>query len=400
MPSSISGKRQRTPKFLRSLPESFQAKVIAIQESKDLDAINIQELVRQLQTHKISKSLALKTLNERAGESLDKDDVEKEVAYLAKNYQKFLKMQNNGKSLSFKNDKKDFKRKDTKVSSSSQGIVCYECNGHDHLKRECPNYLRGKGKVLTTTLSDSKSSSSNLEDSCDSDGNYSTFMAITLVDSNGELEELNEELNENTNVEEFEASNYEEEYLEEGDRKLQDVYDALLENYGKYAKVAKSIVKKMKKIEEDHKSTLMQLKDAKFEVENLKEELLNAYSKIKFLELEVIQSNANVECITTKKLDNVLTSQKTFLDKTKLEFTSGGSSSAEPKMEMKFVLTKVVEKPKFEDELVDEKKAIIAKSKAKGKSLPKNQRGPQVKHFCHHCGICGTLDQITSSPCT
>ena len=36
-----------------------------------------------------------------------------------------------------------------------------------------------------------------------------------------------------------------------------------------------------------------------------------------------------------------------------------------------------------------EKKAIMASSKAKGKSLPKNQRGSQVKHFCHHCGICG-----------
>ena len=43
---------------------------------------------------------------------------------------------------------------------------------HGHLKRECPSYLKGKGKVLTTTLSDSKSSISGLEDSCDGDGNY------------------------------------------------------------------------------------------------------------------------------------------------------------------------------------------------------------------------------------
>ena len=63
-----------------------------------------------------------------------------------------------GKASSFKNDKKYFKQKDTKDSSSSQGIVFYECNGHGHLKRECPNYLSDKGKVLTTTLSDSKSS--------------------------------------------------------------------------------------------------------------------------------------------------------------------------------------------------------------------------------------------------
>ena len=51
------------------------------------------------------------------------------------------------------------------------------------MKRECPNYLRGKGKVLTTTLSDSESSSSDLEDSCDGDGNYFAFIAITSMDS-------------------------------------------------------------------------------------------------------------------------------------------------------------------------------------------------------------------------
>ena len=37
---------------------------------------------------------------------------------------------------------------------------------------------------------------------------------------------------------------------------------------------------------------------------------------------------------------------------------------------MEFVLAKVVERAKVED-LVDEKKAVVAKSKAKGKSLPK-----------------------------
>ena len=150
-----------------------------------------------------------------------------------------------GKSSSFKNDKKDFK-KDTKDSSSSRGIVCYECNEHGHLKRECQNYLRGKGKVLTTTLSDSESFSLDLEDSCDGDGNYSTFMAITSVDSNDELDELNEELGEHNNVEEIEATDDEDEQLDEGDRKLQVVYDAQLEDCGKYAKVAKSTVKKMK----------------------------------------------------------------------------------------------------------------------------------------------------------
>ena len=69
------------------------------------------------------------------------------------------------------------------------------------------------------------------------------------------------------------------------------MYDALLEDCDKYAKVAKKAVRKMQKIEEENKYTLVQLKEAKYEVEEPKEELLNAYSKIKFLELEKIQAN-------------------------------------------------------------------------------------------------------------
>ena len=117
----------------------------------------------------------------------------------------------------------------------------------------------------------------------------------------------------------------------------------------------------------------------------MKEELLKAYSKIKFLELEVIQANVKVESITTKKLDNVLSSQRPFSDKTGLGYSGEGSSSVELRREMKFISVKDVEKPKIEIPIV--KKDIEPKSKAKGKLLPKSQRGPQVKHFCHHCGI-------------
>ena len=57
-------------KIFRSFPESFRAKVTAIEESKDLDDIKVQELIGSLQTYKLSlpnqrksKSLALKTIN-------------------------------------------------------------------------------------------------------------------------------------------------------------------------------------------------------------------------------------------------------------------------------------------------------------------------------------------------
>ena len=80
--------------------------VTAIKESKDLDDIKVQELIGLLQTYELSlptqrksKSLALKTINERveAHDSSDEDVVKKDVAYLVKNFQKFLKFKNNGK---------------------------------------------------------------------------------------------------------------------------------------------------------------------------------------------------------------------------------------------------------------------------------------------------------------
>jgi hypothetical protein len=44
-------------RILRSLPERFKIKVTTIEESKDLDAMNIEELVRSLQTYEFSLPL-------------------------------------------------------------------------------------------------------------------------------------------------------------------------------------------------------------------------------------------------------------------------------------------------------------------------------------------------------
>ena len=72
-------------------------------------------------------------------------------------------------------------------------------------------------------------------------------------------------------------------------------------------------------------------------------------------------------------------------------YTGEGSSSSEPKKEVRFVSTKNEEKlkeakPEIETDAFV-KRTISAKPKEKGKSLLKNQREPQVKHMCHHCGV-------------
>ena len=70
--------------------------------------------------------------------------------------------------------------------------------------------------------------------------------------------------------------------------------------------MAKTAIRKMKKAEEDYKSIPMRYKETKCEVEGLNEELNNAYSKIKFLELEVVQANAKVERVASKKSTGVM----------------------------------------------------------------------------------------------
>ena len=96
----------------------------------------------------------------------------------------------------------------------------------------------------------------------------------------------------------------------------------------------------MKRAEQDYKSLLVRYKETKCEVEMLNGELTEAYSKIKFLELEVIQANAKVKRVSSKKLDEVLAHQKPFFDKSGLGYTEESSSSANMSKDMKFVKAK------------------------------------------------------------
>ena len=139
-------------------------------------------------------------------------------------------------------------------------------------------------------------------------------------------------------------------------------------------------------------------------MEMLNGKLTEDYSKIKFLELEVIQANAKVKRVSSKKFDEVLAQQKPFSDKSGLRYAGESSSAANISKEMKFVKAKepmvattTAEKMKVEKEknvtdqwlLIKPQNQLVAKPEAEGKSLPKSQRGSRTKHVCHHCGLQG-----------
>ena len=71
-------------KVLRSLPKRFHAKIMAIEESKDIDKIPLTELIRNLQTYELGltrigksgkgKSMALKAKSSDTEESSNDED--------------------------------------------------------------------------------------------------------------------------------------------------------------------------------------------------------------------------------------------------------------------------------------------------------------------------------------
>ena len=104
--------------------------------------------------------------------------------------------------------------------------------------------------------------------------------------------------------------------------------------------MAKAAIKKMKRVKEDYRSFLVRYKETKCEMETLNGELTKAYSKIKFLELEVIQANAKVEQVSSKKLGEVLSHQKPFSNKNGLGYIEESNSAAKISKEMKFMKVK------------------------------------------------------------
>ena len=104
-------------KVLRSLPERFHAKIIAIEESKDIDKIPLIELVGNLQTYELGltrigksgkgKSMALKAKSSDTDESSEDED-SKLKSYITRHFKKFMKNAN-GKGFD----------KDRRQSSSS-----------------------------------------------------------------------------------------------------------------------------------------------------------------------------------------------------------------------------------------------------------------------------------------
>ena len=162
-------------KVLRSLLERFYFKIIAVEESKDIDEIPLTGLVGNLQTYKLGltrirksskgKSMALKAKTSDTNESSDDEDSNMK-SYITRQFKMFMKNANGkgfdkdqkqSSSLQFKSqDKWKKDARDGDQYTVPLGPKCFGCQGFSHMKQECPTYIKtiGKSKALAVTLSD------------------------------------------------------------------------------------------------------------------------------------------------------------------------------------------------------------------------------------------------------
>ena len=124
-------------KILRFLPQSWEAKVTAIQEAKDMESISLDELIGNLQTYELRKNsqqkeeakkdrgLVLKVMDE---DSSDLDD--EEMAMITRKFKRFFKK---SKEIS---KKRNFNK--AKNNDREQFTGCFKCGKFDHIVKNCP----------------------------------------------------------------------------------------------------------------------------------------------------------------------------------------------------------------------------------------------------------------------
>jgi hypothetical protein len=103
------------------------------------------------------KTVALKTFKKKveASSEDDSEDKEKAVAMLAKNFRRLMKDDRFKKKFS-KKVKKPFIEAEPKEEEKKdpRGPRCFECSGFGHIRADCGNLKKGKGKAYNVTLSD------------------------------------------------------------------------------------------------------------------------------------------------------------------------------------------------------------------------------------------------------
>ncbi|GKC69282.1 zf-CCHC domain-containing protein [Tanacetum coccineum] len=144
-------------KFLMALHPKWKAKITAIEESKDLSSLALDELIENLKVHEVVmekdseifkgkkeriKSIALKAKKESSDDETSTSECDdEEYAIAIRNFKKFFRRK--GKFVRQpKEENKSFRQRDEKKGKSDR--KCFRCGDPNHLIGDCPKPYRNK----------------------------------------------------------------------------------------------------------------------------------------------------------------------------------------------------------------------------------------------------------------
>ncbi|GJR59077.1 zf-CCHC domain-containing protein [Tanacetum coccineum] len=341
-------------KFLRALHPKWRAKVTAIEESKDLTSLSLDELIGNLKVHEMiikkdskivkakveRKSIALKAKKESSDEECSTSGSEdEEYAMAVRDFKKFFKRR--GRFVRQpRNDKKTFQRsRDDKNGKSDR--KCFRCGDPNHLIGECPKPPKDK--------------------------NQRAFVGGSWSDSG---EEDDEKVKDETCLVAHASSEVcsESSYFSDENSSIDDL--ALDNEYDKLCKMSLKIITKNKRLKATRNSLENELRELKDKLSTLEKnkgvdlDCAKCHAlKIENEKLKEESTRLNKFEKSTHCLNEILSSQKPSGDKLGLGFNSFEASSSGTK-EIKFVKAqKKVSSDGDQNKLKVERKSSALKAK-------------------------------------
>ncbi|GJR03970.1 retrovirus-related pol polyprotein from transposon TNT 1-94 [Tanacetum coccineum] len=172
--------RNHVRKFLRALPTKWRPKVTAIEESKDLSTLSLDELIGNLKVYEVVlekdlevpknkkekyKSLALKArqvLSEEDASSSDRND--EEYAMAVRDFKKFFRRR--GKFVRQPYDNKKNFQKEKEDKKEKENRRCFKCGDPNNFINDCPKHSFGDQKAFVVGCWSDSGDDSKKEEIC------------------------------------------------------------------------------------------------------------------------------------------------------------------------------------------------------------------------------------------
>jgi hypothetical protein len=223
------------------------------------------------------KTIALKASKKKveASPEDDSEDEDKAMAMLAKNFRRLMKDDQFKKKFSERMKKSPREAEpEEEEKKDPRGPRCFECSGFGHIRADCGNLKKGKGKAYNVTHSDES------EEEAPESEKFLAFVAPHV-----------------------EEDSYYSEHSDSGEE-LKEAYKTLYIEYEKLREGRKQHLNDMNNLQTEKSSLLL---------------------KVQELEEKLLETQLQLERVTDEKLTRMLSIQKSPHDKSGLGYVAPSS---------------------------------------------------------------------------